>query len=80
MAPSMFSPILFSQFIAVVFVFFVFVAFMWRYLDGADWGRFNFLRENLLARLLTGIVIAYVFWILLTVSFGVASTWLLPVL
>jgi heme/copper-type cytochrome/quinol oxidase subunit 2 len=76
----MFSPALFLQFITVVFVFFVFVAFMWRYLDDADWGRFDFLRENLLARLLTGIVIAYVFWILLTVAFGIVNTWLLSVL
>jgi heme/copper-type cytochrome/quinol oxidase subunit 2 len=76
----MFSPILFVKFATVLFVFFVFVAFMWRYLDNADWGRLDFLRENLLVRLLTGIIVAYVFWILLTVSFGIASSLLSSVL
>lgn len=43
---------------------------MWRYLENADWGRFDFLRKTLPARLLTGVVIAYAFWMLVTVLFG----------
>jgi amino acid transporter len=64
------------KFFVVVFVFFVFTAFMWRYLEESDWGRFDFLRESLLARLLTGIVVAYAFWIFLSILFGTVNSWL----
>lgn len=60
----------------VVLVFVVFTVFMWRYLEDANWGRLDFLRNTLPARLLTGIVIAFVFWAFITVLFGMISSWL----
>ncbi|WP_049899121.1 hypothetical protein [Halococcus agarilyticus] len=64
-------------FVLVVLVFVVFTLSMWRYLENADWGRLDFLRNTLPARLLTGIVIAFVFWLFVSVLFGTVSPWLL---
>ena len=76
---SLLDAVLFLEFAMAFLLFAVSAVLLWRYLEGADWGRFNFLRSSLFARLLTGIVIAYVFWIFFSIAFGSLNSWLFSV-
>ena len=61
----------------VLSIFVIFTIIMWRYLENADWGRYNFLRENLSIRVVIGVIIAFSFWLLLSFLFLISNTWLL---